>query len=64
MLEELEEFTEREHKFEVKYNKTVSQLKLGAERTEAEIKKVKYKVFLGSHYLFFANQIKNASEEN
>ena len=40
MLEELEEFTERELKFEVKYNKTVSQLKLGAERTEAELKKV------------------------
>ena len=40
MLEELEEFTEREKKFENKYVKTINELKSEAFNTENELAKV------------------------
>ena len=41
VLEELEEFSEREKDFENKYVKTISQLKSEAEKTDSELTKVK-----------------------
>ena len=41
VLEELEEFSEREKDFENKYVKTMSQLKSEAEKTDSELTKVK-----------------------
>ena len=40
VLEELEEFTEREKNFEEKYVKTINQMKSEAEKTELELSKV------------------------
>ena len=40
VLEELEEFTEREKNFEEKYVKTINQMKSEAEKTELELTKV------------------------
>ena len=40
VLEELEEFTEREKNFEEKYVKTINQMKSEAEKTELELAKV------------------------
>ena len=40
VLEELEEFTEREKNFEEKYVKTINQMKSEAEKTELELVKV------------------------
>ena len=41
VLEELEEFSEREKDFENKYVKTMSQLKSEAEKTDSELTNVK-----------------------
>ena len=41
VLEELEEFSEREKDFENKYVKTMSQLKSEAEKTDSELTKVR-----------------------
>ena len=40
VLEELEEFTEREKNFDEKYVKTINQMKSEAEKTEQELTKV------------------------
>ena len=40
VLEELEEFTEREKNFDEKYVKTINQMKSEAEKTELELSKV------------------------
>lgn len=40
VLEELEEFSERERDFESKYVKTISQLKNDAHKTDNELSKV------------------------
>ena len=40
VLEELEEFSERERDFESKYVKTISQLKNDADKTDNELSKV------------------------
>ena len=40
VLEELEEFTEREKNFDEKYVKTINQMKSEAEKTEQELAKV------------------------
>ena len=40
VLEELEEFTEREKNFDEKYVKTINQMKCEAEKTEQELAKV------------------------
>ena len=42
VLEELEEFTEREKNFENKYVKTISELKSEAFKTEEELSKVSF----------------------
>ena len=41
VLEELEEFSERERDFENKYVKTISQLKNDAQKTDNELAKVR-----------------------
>ena len=46
VLEELEDFTEREKNFEDKYVKTIKEMKTEAAKTEAELSKVK-KLFAG-----------------
>jgi len=44
VLEELEEFSEREKDFENKYNKKIQELKLSSAKTEADLKKIKQKM--------------------
>jgi len=44
VLEELEEFTEREKNFENKYTKTISELKSESSKTEEELTKIKDKM--------------------
>ena len=45
VLEELEDFTEREKNFEDKYVKTIKEMKAESAKTEAELSKVKIKTF-------------------